>query len=385
MSKIKKKIIIIGPAYPYRGGNSVFVSYVYNSLKEFFDVKIYNYKLLYPSLLFPGTTQFDKSSVQMVKAPSERIVNSINPFNWIKTAKKINNEKADLVVFDWWHPFFGLCHFTISFLIKKNYGNKILFITENFVSHENNFFDKILTKIGLTNAAKFLALSNVVEKDLKDSGIQKKIYKSSLPIYKFTETKNEINFNHFKKEIGYDDSNKILLFFGYVRKYKGLDILLDAFPEMLKKFPELRLLIVGEFYTDPKVYFSQVKNLKIENEVKIINQFIPNEEVEKYYRISDLVALPYRSATQSAVLTIAYGFSKPVIVTNVGGLAEFVKNKITGLIVEPNSSSSLVKGVEEFFGLNEKIDFETNVKNYISQNEFEKLPELFLEILNDSK
>ncbi|MEO8399184.1 MAG: glycosyltransferase, partial [Ignavibacteriaceae bacterium] len=136
--------------------------------------------------------------------------------------------------------------------------------------------------------------------------------------------------------------------------------------------------------SNPEEYFNKIKTLKIENEVKVINQFIPNEDVEKYYKISDLVILPYRSATQSAVLTIAYGFSKPVVATNVGGLAEFVEDKITGIIVEPNSSSALANGIKKFFSLKDTIDFKTNVQNYISQNEFEKLPQLFLEILNDS-
>src|ERR1017187_10155082 len=178
----KKKIIIIGPAYPYRGGNSLFISYVCESLKQIFEVKILNYKLLYPSILFPGTTQYDESNVPIKKAENERIINSINPFTWIKTAIKIRLEKPDLIVFDWWHPFFSFCHFTISFLIKKGYKNKILFITENFVSHEGHLIDKLLTRIGLKNASAFLALSDKVEKDLRSSGYQKMIYRSELPI-----------------------------------------------------------------------------------------------------------------------------------------------------------------------------------------------------------
>src|ERR1035437_6025059 len=172
----KKKIVIIGPAYPYRGGNSLFISYVADSLKREFDVKVINYKLLYPSILFPGTTQFDHSNVFIKKVENERVINSINPFTWIKAAIKIRTEKPDLIVFNWWHPFFSFCHFTISFLIKKGYKNKILFITENFVSHEGHFIDKMLTKIGLINASSFLVLSVKVEKELRESGYSQKIY-----------------------------------------------------------------------------------------------------------------------------------------------------------------------------------------------------------------
>ncbi|PIW70526.1 MAG: glycosyl transferase family 1, partial [Ignavibacteriales bacterium CG12_big_fil_rev_8_21_14_0_65_30_8] len=137
-----KKIIIIGPAFPYRGGNSLFVSYLYSILKDKFAIKIYNYKLLYPSIFFPGTTQFDRSEKIIKKVPNIRILNSISPFNWLQVANRLKKEKADLIVFDWWHPFFAFCHFTISLFIKKQYHNKIIFITENVISHESNFVDK---------------------------------------------------------------------------------------------------------------------------------------------------------------------------------------------------------------------------------------------------
>ncbi len=180
---MKKKIILIGPAYPYRGGNALFVTHTYESLKNHFEVKIYNYKLLYPSILFPGTTQYDQSKEQVFNVPNERVVNSINPFNWFKVAKLLKKEDSDLVVFDWWHPFFGFCHGVISFLIRKKYRNKILFITENVVSHEANPIDKFLTRIGLKSASKFLALSGIVEKEVQQYSKGKKVYRSELPVY----------------------------------------------------------------------------------------------------------------------------------------------------------------------------------------------------------
>jgi glycosyltransferase involved in cell wall biosynthesis len=378
----KRKIVIIGPAYPYRGGNSLFISYVSDSLNKIFEVKILNYKLLYPSILFPGTTQFDKSTVLIKKADNERVINSINPFTWIKAAIKIRKERPDLIVFDWWHPFFSFCHFTISFLVKKGYKDKILFITENFVSHEGHLIDKLLTRIGLKNASAFLVLSDKVEKDILSSGYKKKIYRSELPIYECY--KPDIQVEQTNRKFGYTKDNKVLLFFGYVRKYKGLDLLIDAMPDIIKDFPEIRLLIVGEFYDDPNFYMDRIKVLGILNYVKIINKYVPNEEVEEYYLASDLNILPYRSATQSGILNVSYGFLKPVIVTNVGGLSEFVKDEKTGIIIESNSSDAIVKGVKDFFRMKEKVDFSGNIKDYIKENKFEKLPELFHQIIEDS-
>ena len=382
---MKKKIILIGPVYPYRGGNALFVTHTYDSLKDHFDVKIYNYKLLYPSFLFPGTTQFDKSKEQIFKVPSERIINSINPVNWLKVAQRLKKENADLVVFDWWHPFFGFCHGMISFLIRKKYKNKILIITENVVSHEANAIDKLLTKIGLSSASKFLALSGIVEKEVQQFSKGKKIYRSELPVYDCYKHEDKFDSKNLKSEFGFEDDSPVLLFFGYVRKYKGLDILIEAFPKILSSNHKARLLIVGEFYDNPSEYFDLIKKLNIEDKVKVINQFVPNEDVAKYYQVSDVVILPYRSATQSGILNVAYGFYKPVIVTDVGGLAEFVDERKTGFVVNPNSPDAIAEGVQKFISLKDKVDFTPHIEVRNRKNNFNQLPEVFEKILQESK
>ena len=379
---MKKKIILIGPTYPYRGGNSLFVTHTYESLKNQFDIKIYNYKLLYPSILFPGTTQFDKSKGQVFKVPNERVVNSINPFNWFKVARLLKKENADLVVFDWWHPFFGLCHGVISFLIKKKYRNRILFITENVVSHEANAIDKVLTRIGLMYASKFLVLSSIVEKEVQQYSKGKKVYRSEFPVYDCYKQSETTDVKKIKQDFGFEEDSLVLLFFGYVRKYKGLDILIEAFPQILSQHPNARLLIVGEFYDDPKEYFDLIKKLKIEKQVKVINQFVPNEDVAKYYQVSDLVILPYRSATQSGILNVAYGFNKPVIVTDVGGLAEFVDEGKTGFVVKPNSPDTIVEGVNKFVNSKATTDFTLHIQKRNRKNSFNELPEVFENILD---
>ena len=385
ISEKKKKIIIIGPVYPYRGGNALFVTQTYEILKDSFNVKIYNYKLLYPSLLFPGTTQFDKSKQKVFKVPNERLINSISPINWYNVSKKIITEKADLVIFDWWHPFFGLCHGVISSLIKKAYTNKILFITENVVSHEANKVDKLLTKIGFKNASMFLTLSKNVEEELARYSKKKKIYRSELPIYDCYRHNDSLDISKVKSELGIAEDDNVLLFFGYIRKYKGLDILLKAFPKILEKYPNSFLLVVGEFYDNPKNYLKIIDDLNIGGKVKVINEFVPNEEVSKYYQISDVVVLPYLSATQSGILNVAYGFNKPVIVTDVGGLAEFVEEGKTGFVIKSNSVEALINGYGNYLNLKEKVDFVQSIKEYNSKNSFENLPGLIEKIITESK
>ena len=377
-----KKIVIIGPAYPYRGGNSLFVSHVFDALSKHFNVKIYNYKLLYPSILFPGSTQFDESNTALLKAPNERVVNSTNPFNWIATAKKLKAEDADLIVFDWWHPFFGPCHFSISQMIRSKYKDRILFITENVISHEGNLVDRVLTKIGLKNSSRFMCLSEQVESELKDLAKGKKVYRTELPVYDCYQS-NETSIQSTKKDFEFDEEDKVLLFFGYVRTYKGLDLLIDAMPNLIENDSRFKLLIVGEFYDSPEKYYNQIKTLNIEKHVKIINKFVANEEVYKYYLASDVVVLPYRSATQSGILNVAYGFKKPVIVTDVGGLAEFVDDEQTGVIVSSAEPQKIEEGILKFYELQRSSNFSENIIKRTGSNAFKELPELFKQILKD--
>lgn len=380
----RRKIVLVGPAYPYRGGNSLYVSFLYDLLKDYYDVEVVNYKLLYPSVFFPGTTQNDISGHILKEVKSTRIINSVNPFSWFKTAKFVKNLNADLVIFDWWNPFFGPSHRVISQLIRKKYKNRIVFITENVISHEARFIDRFLTKIGLKNADCFVALSEVVENTLKDFTV-KKVYRSALPIYDCYNLDPGIDANEQRKELGYNENDLVILFFGYVRKYKGLNVLIDAMPQILKNYENTKLLIVGEFYDSPDRYMEQIKNLNLDKHVKIIQQFVPNEEVGKYYSAADVIVLPYLSATQSGVLNIAYGFLKPVIVTDVGGLAEDVNEGKTGYIVAPGSPQAITEAVGKFVAEKGKTDFKQNIEEKLKDNLFGKFPSLIEEILNTNK
>jgi len=232
------------------------------------------------------------------------------------------------------------------------------------------------------NISNLKSVNEKVEKELRASGYKQKIYRSELPVYDCYKSDSSIKNN--KERLGFNSDNKVLLFFGYIRHYKGLDILIEAMPAILKIYPEARLLIVGEFYDNPSSYFDRIKELGIGDFVKIINQFVPNEDVGQYYQACDLNILPYRSATQSGILNVSYGFEIPVLVTRVGGLTEFIDEGKTGLIIEPGSSEAIVNGVKEFFNLRSTVDFAANIKDFIKQNKFEKLPELFQEIIDET-
>ncbi len=380
---MKKKLIIIGPAYPYRGGNSLFVTFLYEALSENYNVQILNYKLLYPNFLFPGKTQYDLSN-EVKKIDSLRFVNSINPFNWLKVAKYINRTKPDLIIFDWWHPFFTFCHFTISSLLKKELKYKVVFITENFISHEKNLFESTLTKIGLKNAKFFIALSQIVEKDLKSIAGNGKIFRSELPIYNHLAGEN-ISRYEIRKKFDLQENEKVLLFFGYIRKYKGLDLLFESLKLLSENFYDMKikLLVAGEFYDDKEYYLELIEKLNIKNKVKIFDQYIPNEQVKEFFVASDLVVLPYRSATQSGILNLAYGFNKPVVITDVGGLSEFVLPERTGIIAMEANPQSISKAILRFFELSDKIDFESNVKGYSAKNSFKSFNEIIKNILKE--
>lgn len=381
-----KTIVLIGPAYPYRGGNALFMSHLYEALEPHFRVHFINYTLLYPSLLFPGTTQFDQSQTMTKQVPSERLLSSVNPLSWWRVARRVRELMPDLIAIDWWNPFFGPSHYAVSGLLGKEYRDKLLFITENVISHEARGIDTILTTLGLRNASSFLALSKQVEEDVKQFSGTKPIYRSELPVFGefYAQTSLQTSREAAKRHFGFTENDNVLLFFGYVRKYKGLDVLLRAMPQIVRESPQTKLLIAGEFYDDPKPYHDLIRDLDLEPCVKMINRFIPNEEVAQFYAACDVVMLPYRSATQSGILGIAYGFERPVVITDAGGLAESVVEGKTGFVVPPESPEALAEAVRKFYAQKPTTDYAAHVRKKAHSNAFAKIHEIFEEIVRSN-
>jgi glycosyltransferase involved in cell wall biosynthesis len=375
----KTKIIIVGPGAPYRNGPAIYLTYLCNSLVKDFDVELINYTLLYPSFLFPGKTQYDESK-SILAFDNVRMVNSINPLSWTKTAAYINKQNPDMVVFDWWHPFFGPCQAGIAAFLNKSLKKKVVYITENVISHEANKVDKTLTQLALRNANAFLALSESVKKHL-GTMFSTTVFRSELPIYNFyTQTSAADNT---KASFGFKPDDIVFLFFGLVRKYKGLDLLLEAFARIAKNRADVKLLVVGEFYVEEKQFTDIVNENSIADKVIIENRFVQNEEVERYFRACDAVVLPYRSATQSGVLNVGYNFLKPAIVTNVGELGSLVANDVTGVVVDTPSVDSIEQGMNHFLSLKSNgVQFDKNIKQYVEDNnEFKNVNKVFAEMV----
>jgi glycosyltransferase involved in cell wall biosynthesis len=372
MQQPLKKIVVIGPCYPYRGGIATFVSYLCNLLQQSYDVTLINYSMLYPSILFPGKTQYDESKDLVFSFNNQRLFSSLNPISWWRTAKKIKEIQPDIIIMDWWNPFFGLCFRGLYWCLNKKYKNRILIIAENVVSHEGRKIDAFLTKLGITIGSSYVVLSDKVRDQIKGYSGNKTIYKSNLPIYDgFDKSTIIYQRNEVCKTISND--NYVLLFFGYIRKYKGLDIALNALPHIIKSVPNVKLLIVGECYDDWAEYQKIIDDNNLQSYIEVVNDYVPNEAVEKYFNISDLVLLPYRTATQSGILNIAYGFNKPVIANRVGGFAEFILEGKTGMLVNNIDAAEYANAVIYYYNNYRHIDVTPHIKTVADINSFDAI------------
>jgi len=343
------KIAIIGPAHPLRGG---LASYNERLAKQFIDegneVTIYTFSLQYPSFIFPGTTQYSTES-KPSNLTINVCINSINPFNWIKVGNNLKNEKPDLVIVRYWLPFMGPCLGFILRQIKKNKQTKIVCIADNIIPHEKRFGDKAFTKYFVQPVDAFITMSDKVMTDLKLFAPTKPTQLVAHPLYdNFGE---KVSKEEARLKLGIKNEELILLFFGFIRKYKGLDLLLNAM-KIIKNsnfnIQNSKLLIAGEFYEDRKAYDEQIEKLDLQESLILHTDFIPDSEVKYYLCAADVVVQPYKNATQSGVTPLAYHFEKPMIVTNVGGLPSLVPNNKVGLIAEPNAESIAEKIIDYF-------------------------------------
>ena len=352
-----KKVIIIGPAHPYRGGIANFN----NSLADAFfkngdDIEILSFKLQYPSFLFPGKTQFESSDPpKNIKIKS--IINSINPFNWFNVAREINRKNPDFVIIRYWLPFMGPCLGSIARLLNKKI--KILAITDNIIPHEKRFGDFFLTKYFISSCDAFVTLSASVLEDLTQ--FTKSKNKKFIPHPIYDTFGEKIDKSVAKKNLELNINDKYLLFFGFVRKYKGLDLMLHAMSDQRIKELGITLIVAGEFYDNIDFYLDLINELDIDSNIILKSDFIEERDVKNYFCASDMITQTYRTATQSGVTQIAYHFERPILVTDVGGLAEIVPHNKVGYVTT-QEPKIIADAIVDFYTNNRELDFEKNTK-----------------------
>lgn len=332
------KIIILGPAHPLRGGIAIFNERLARQFQnEGHDVTIFSFSLQYPGFLFPGTTQYS-SEPAPVDLNINTKVNSVNPLNWLAVGNEIKKKKPDLVVVRYWLPLMGPALGTILRRIKSNKHTKIICIADNIVPHEKRFGDHAFTKYFIKPVDAFITMSEKVLTDLRTFTQTKPAVLQPHPLYDVFG--NAVSKQQARTHLGINQEAFVFLFFGFIRKYKGLDLLLEAFAEM-KQLPiaNCQLLVAGEFYEDRKLYDELIEQLGIKEDLILKTEFIADSEVKYYLCAADAVVQPYRNATQSGVTPLAYHFEIPMIVTNVGGLPAFVPHGKVGLVCEPTVDS----------------------------------------------
>lgn len=355
------KIVIVGPAHPLRGGGMS--TFNERLAKAYYDrgddVEIFSFSMQYPSILFPGKSQFtDEPAPKDIRIQST--INSLNPVTWIKTGNRIRKLKPDIVIIRYWIPFMGPALGMIARRIRKNKNIKIIAITDNVIPHEKRIGDKALTRYFLKPVDGFITMSKSVMDDLSLFDTKKPKSLCLHPLY--DNYGDPIGREEALDKLGLPADHKYLLFFGLVRKYKGLDLLIQALAsEKLSHLP-LKLIVAGEFYDDFEVYRKLVDDLGVYDKVVMDNKFIPNAEVVNYFCAGDLVVQPYRDATQSGVTQVAYHFDKPMVVSNVGALPEMVPDAKAGYVVEPEPEA-IAEAIRKYFDENKEQVFTENVKN----------------------
>lgn len=365
-----EKITMIGPVYPYKSGIAHYTGLLCKALRKKYDVEMISYKMQYPKILFRQEQRDDSGKLFQVD-DVKYWIHTANPFNIIRSAERIKKQNPDIVILQWWHPYFAPCYLLLLAGFKKV---PVFFICHNVFPHSRFLMDRKLTKWALKKGNGFIVQSKSDETDLKSILPECQCITAVHPTYD--------NFKYLKltkqqarERLSVAGEKKVLLFFGFVKEYKGLRHLLYAMPELCREAADIMLLIAGEFDQDKQEYIELIERLGIKNSVVIIDRFIPDEEVELYFAACDLVILPYESATQSGIVQMAYGFERPVVVTRVGGLPDVVSDGKTGYVVSPHCSEEIARAVLRYYAEERADEFEENIRQEARRFSWDRMVE----------
>lgn len=373
------KILIAAPAWPYRGGIAEFSNRLAIQFQsEGHEVNIMTFSLQYPGFLFPGKTQYtDAPAPESLKI--QRTLNSINPFNWINTGLKIRSLKPEILLLRFWLPFMGPCLGTIARIARSNHHTRVICIFDNVVPHEKRPGDHLLTRYftGSIDAAVVMAGTVGAELRIFNKNIPVKLNPHPL----FDNYGKTVSRDVAIKALNLDPSFRYILFFGFIRAYKGLDLLIEAFSDKRFKNKNLKIIVAGEFYEDGKPYRDLVKKYDLENEIIFFDHFIKDEEVPKFFCAADLIVQPYKSATQSGVTQIAFQYEKPMVVTDVGGLSEIVSSGKCGYVVKPEIAE-IANAIIDYFDNNRKEYFTQGIKEQKEKFSWDKMTATILSLIH---
>lgn len=359
------KIAFLSVFQPFRGGIAQFNEQLFHALSEENEIKAFNFTTQYPNFLFPGKTQFVEDTND-VKFDSTRVLSSVNPFSYIQTVKEIKKYQPDLLIVGYWMPFMAPSLGYVAGKLSKQ--TKVISIVHNAIPHEKKIIDKPFTRYFLNRSTGFVTLSNAVKKDIQHLNKKANILEVKHPIYsQYINKKTEFES---RKELNLNTKDKVVLFFGLIRDYKGLDLLIESFSHLDNSY---KLLIAGEVYGDQTVYTSKIKALNLEGKVVFHNKFIPDDVVQTYFNASDVCVLPYKTATQSGITAIANHFNIPQIVTDVGGLKETITEGKTGLVVSERTPENMAKTICFYFDNELKLEMSKNIAKEKQENTWPKM------------
>ncbi|MBN1424786.1 glycosyltransferase [Candidatus Fermentibacteria bacterium] len=366
------RIVAVSTAYPMRGGMAHYMALLYRTLvQRGHEVRVISFSRQYPGLLFPGKTQTDLSR-DVEAIPSEAVLDSINPFSWLRSASRARSFSPDVLLLNYWMPFFMPAYATVACLVRLFSRTRVIFLCHNIVPHERRLGDRLFTRVGLRTAHGFVVQTEAVRDDLLRARADAKYRLVSLPAFDLFKT--SLSRGEARERLGLDPKDRVVLFFGYVRRYKGLGVLLQAM-RTVRESMAVKLVVAGEFYEDVVSTERSIQELGIAKDVLMFDEYIPNEDVGTYFAAADVVTLPYLSATQSGILQISYNFDTPVIVSDVGGLAESVIEGKTGFVVPPGDGAALAQAIIRFFQRSPTEDFAARVREYKTQFSWDRMAE----------
>jgi len=372
------KVTLIGLTHPLRGGIAHYCTVLAQELINRHQLQFLSFKRLYPRLLFPGKTQYDHSQY-ILSAPNRPLLDPLNPLSWIRSFLHIKDFRPHQLLFQWWHPITSLTYWSIGLLCKRVIpSTHLVFLCHNVFPHEPFPMSKTLVKMTLKMADRLIVHAASDEKLLRRLFPFKPIFQTSHPLYLIFNDQ-ELERSTAKRRLLLEPEEKMVLFFGMVRRYKGLRYLIEAMPQVLREV-DCRFFIVGEFYEDIEPYLTLIRERGLQRHTRIIPQYIPNEEVKYYFCASDLVILPYVSATQSGIIQIAYAFDRPVIATKVGGLSDLVEDGATGYLVRARDPTALARAIILFFKANKGEEFQNNIRRSKERFSWRHLIKLIEEI-----